>query len=431
MTEQGSHKLGDVLRAAREAKSLDLARVERETKIRERYLSALERGEYRELPGSVYTKGFLRNYGAYLGLDPEYLIDLYRLETSSSTAERPSAGASPRPITRRRSRSLVVTPGAVAAAILTICVGAFFAYLGYELINFARMPELRITDPAANVSDYTETTITVRGVTAPNATITVENLRENPTVDADEDGAFSVTVALVPGSNVMRLTARDPVTGRDSEAEERTVIVVTDTAESPSAAPVVVEVSEPAADATIMGPVTISGTGQPDDIVQASAALVEVAAPTFAVIDLTGEDVDIQAEDPATPDPIELVADASGRFSGSLSLLPGTWDINVAGTDVAPIVRRVTIAPGEGLIGRISLVDADSYLDLDEDGTPVADVSGTIAEDGDQIDLEADDELRIRAGNAGAVRLIINGISIGAMGGDGAVVEWRITRQGG
>ncbi len=91
----------------------------------------------------------------------------------------------------------------------------------------------------------------------------------------------------------------------------------------------------------------------------------------------------------------------------------------------------MTIAPGDGLTGRISLVDANSYLELDEDGMPVADVSGTIAADGDQIDIEADDELRIRAGNAGAVRLTINGISIGAMGGDGAVVEWRIMRQGG
>ncbi|MBA3587806.1 MAG: helix-turn-helix domain-containing protein, partial [Chloroflexi bacterium] len=47
MTDQ-VHKLGEVLRAAREARSVDLPRVERDTKIRERYLSALERGEYRE-----------------------------------------------------------------------------------------------------------------------------------------------------------------------------------------------------------------------------------------------------------------------------------------------------------------------------------------------------------------------------------------------
>ena len=84
------HKLGEVLRTAREGKGVDLARVERDTKIRERYLSALERGDYRDLPGAVYTKGFLRNYGAYLGLDPEYLIDLYRIESAARRRRAPA-----------------------------------------------------------------------------------------------------------------------------------------------------------------------------------------------------------------------------------------------------------------------------------------------------------------------------------------------------
>jgi hypothetical protein len=54
------------LLAARERKGVDLYRAERDTKIRARYLAALERGEYRELPGPVYVKGFLRNYALYL-----------------------------------------------------------------------------------------------------------------------------------------------------------------------------------------------------------------------------------------------------------------------------------------------------------------------------------------------------------------------------
>jgi hypothetical protein len=58
-------------------------------------------------------------------------------------------------------------------------------------------------------------------------------------------------------------------------------------------------------------------------------------------------------------------------------------------------------------------------------------VSGGIAGDGERLELAAANEMTIRAGNAGAVRLTINGISIGAMGSDGAVVEWRITRAGG
>src|SRR6266550_3666920 len=66
--------LPERLEAARERKGVDLNRAERDTKIRARYLSALERGEYRELPGAVYTKGFLRNYAVYLGLDPEEIV---------------------------------------------------------------------------------------------------------------------------------------------------------------------------------------------------------------------------------------------------------------------------------------------------------------------------------------------------------------------
>ena len=162
------HKLGEVLRTAREAKGVDLTRVERETKIRERYLSALEGGDYRDLPGSVYTKGFLRNYGTYLGLDPEYLIDLYRLETAAPAVEKPRIAPPPRPIAGRRSRAFVLTPGLIVAAILTVAVGAFVAYLGYELITFARTPELRITDPAGNVTGYTELTITCLLYTSPS-----------------------------------------------------------------------------------------------------------------------------------------------------------------------------------------------------------------------------------------------------------------------
>ena len=54
--------LPERLYAARERKGVDLYRAERDTKIRARYLGALERGDYKDLPGAVYTKGFLRNY---------------------------------------------------------------------------------------------------------------------------------------------------------------------------------------------------------------------------------------------------------------------------------------------------------------------------------------------------------------------------------
>ena len=236
MTDREPTKLGTVLRTAREARFIDLARVERDTKIRVRYLSALERGDYRDLPGSVYTRGFLRNYGLYLGLDPEYLIDLYRLE-SGTGVERPSMPASRRPMAARQGRSLVVSSGAIAAAILTILVVALVAYVVGELVIFGGTPDLRITAPAADVVAWEGDTYTIRGVTEPNSTITTDGLRQNPSAMADADGAFSVQVGLVPGANVITLVANDPLTGRDSAQVRRTITVVPASSPGPSVVP--------------------------------------------------------------------------------------------------------------------------------------------------------------------------------------------------
>jgi cytoskeletal protein RodZ len=421
-----SHKLGEVLRSAREAKGVDLARVERETKIRERYLSALERGEYRDLPGSVYTKGFLRNYGAYLGLDPDYLIDLYRIETSATPTDRPRAAAPPRPLAVKRPRTFVVTPGAVVAAILTLMVGGLVAYLGWEFVNFARTPELRITDPAGNVSAHTELTITVRGTTVPNARVAVSNLTENPTITADGSGSFQFTVSLRPGSNVMEVTATDPVTGRESEVEERTIVVVTESA-SPSPT-VAITLDQPTADATITGPVPIAGTAGANASLGVTATPAGAPQPTFEIRDPAGATVDHDAPAPVAPGPSTIAAAGDGTFAGEVALGAGTWDIAVAAEGSEPVVRRVTVVPGDGLRATLLLVDGDSYLELEQNGNPVADVSGTIAEDGDRLSLRASRELRIRVGNAGAVRLAVNGINLGVMGGDGEVVEWIIRR---
>jgi len=225
LTAREPTKLGEVLRAAREAKFIDLARVERDTKIRARYLSALERGDYRDLPGGVYVKGFLRNYGVYLGLDPEYLIDLYRLEQGGSAPERAGTGTPVQPRRLRVPRALVITPGALAAMVLTVLVIAFGVYLVGEFVTFARTPDLRITDPATDIAGWTAGTYTIRGLTEPNATVTVSGLPENPTVKADAAGSFEILVRLVPGANVVTLVANDPLTGRDSSIVRRTITV--------------------------------------------------------------------------------------------------------------------------------------------------------------------------------------------------------------
>ena len=67
-------QLGERLRAARESQGISLAQAAAETRILQRYLVALEDGDYQNLPGDVYTRGFIRNYAAFLGLSADELI---------------------------------------------------------------------------------------------------------------------------------------------------------------------------------------------------------------------------------------------------------------------------------------------------------------------------------------------------------------------
>ncbi len=70
-------EIGNTLREARVRRKLTLQQVEEDTKIRVKYLQAMENEDFDIMPGTTYVKGFLRTYATYLGLDPEVIIDEY------------------------------------------------------------------------------------------------------------------------------------------------------------------------------------------------------------------------------------------------------------------------------------------------------------------------------------------------------------------
>src|SRR5439155_7080744 len=70
--------IGETLREARMRQHLDITDVEARTKIRAKYLRALENEDFGMLPGSTFVKRFLRTYAEFLGLDPHVLVEEYR-----------------------------------------------------------------------------------------------------------------------------------------------------------------------------------------------------------------------------------------------------------------------------------------------------------------------------------------------------------------
>jgi cytoskeleton protein RodZ len=68
-------EIGNSLREARLRQALDFPQIEQATKIRSKYLRALEEEQFEVLPAQTYVKGFLRSYAEYLGLDGQLYVD--------------------------------------------------------------------------------------------------------------------------------------------------------------------------------------------------------------------------------------------------------------------------------------------------------------------------------------------------------------------
>jgi cytoskeleton protein RodZ len=114
--------VGEILREARRKKGITLEQAQAATRIRLKYLQALEEDDYAVLPGPVYARGFLRNYAAYLGLIPEEIVDLYRQQHPE--AARSMMGVRPhQPIRNPISRHTWSPPtSAVTFSIMIVLV---------------------------------------------------------------------------------------------------------------------------------------------------------------------------------------------------------------------------------------------------------------------------------------------------------------------
>jgi Helix-turn-helix domain len=112
--------IGPTLREARNRRKVDLSEVEAAIKIRVRYLQAIENEEWDALPGGAYTRGFIRTYANYLGLDGDRLADDFRRSAVTPAPERVPKRVEPVPMGARRPRSPLSGRLLVAAVCLLL-----------------------------------------------------------------------------------------------------------------------------------------------------------------------------------------------------------------------------------------------------------------------------------------------------------------------
>ena len=121
--------IGETLREARVRQRVNIEELEQTTKIRAKYLRALENEEFGLLPGPTYVKSFLRTYAEKLGLDPQLLVEEFRAQYEPpEPVEFQPIASSPRS-PRRRPPGPRFGPGAaIVAAALALLV--FLLILG-------------------------------------------------------------------------------------------------------------------------------------------------------------------------------------------------------------------------------------------------------------------------------------------------------------
>ena len=387
-------KLGDILRTQRERKGITLDQAAADTRIREKFLKALEDDDYRSLPGAVYTKGFLRNYAEYLDLDHEELVVLFHQERGTVVPDVARTFQPMRPVMRR---SLIFTPQVLVPVVVLAGIVLFVGYLYYQFTSFAVAPTLDVFDPPTD-SIAQESQIVLRGRTVPTGRVTVQ-VFPGPLTIADirpyADGTFFTRIDLTPGANHVVVEVLDQ-SGKVSRVS-RSILLQPQFAASPP--PIRLVLDSPSNGARVENAaVVVSGTTD-----ATSLTINGVQAP---------------------------ITNPGGRFEGRFTTPAGaqTFTIvarNPAGGSVTE-TRTVTVAYTAAVV-LVSVRGGDAWVQATVDGT-VAAGTARVFKDGETIQYTGR-EVRIRTGNAAATLITYNGVAQGQMGSAGQVVEKVYTAQ--
>lgn len=422
--------LGEILRLARERKGVDLYRAERDTKIRAKHLEALENDEYGQLPGQVYTKGFLRNYAVYLGLDPEETLAHWRDETSATRRSEAVAVAPPRPLAEPR-RGLIFTRGVLVAALISFVMLAFLGYVVLQVARFSQATQVAVDPPLVRqIAEDAETTV-IAGTAVAGATVTVTGpvdfLR---TTEADAAGRWSMEVPVSKGRNEFQVVAADPETERRSSAIPVSILVPVPPTPSPSDGPpgttlprTALTISTPAEGADVTdGMVTVSGSTDATSVTVTAEPAEDTPTPS-------GEPGPSTAPGSAAPAPEPVQATVTGgTYTAAITLSAGSWTVTVSasseGHEAAMATRAITVA-FEGLSVTVEAERGNAYLQVWVDARPAEGWNpGRTLRRGESVTFVAEESVLVRTGNSGATVFTVNGQRLGALGDPGDVENW-------
>jgi cytoskeletal protein RodZ len=193
-------KIGTQFAEERRSQGLTLEQVSKATKIREEFLSAIERGDFKALPSSTYAHGFVRNYAKFLGLPTEKSLAIFRREfdEKKNIQVLPRGFSNPREFSVHRFK---IGRSVILAVFFFIVVGGFLLFQ-YRSAIFS--PSLSVMTPFENQT-LSYLTFEVRGKTDPDVALTINDEQ----VSLDANGNFKKKITVFPGDSSINFKAEN------------------------------------------------------------------------------------------------------------------------------------------------------------------------------------------------------------------------------
>ena len=202
------HEISESLKKARLAKKLSLEDAEKATKIRIKYLKALEDENWSKIPCQAYIAGFLQSYAKFLKIPAQPLVEAF--QKKMDIKEKITGHQ----ITERREikfTKIYFTPTILIVAFLVIIFLGVLGYIVFQVSGFASAPYLIIKSPSFGAI-IEKSPVMVEGKTAPAATLYLNG----QLISSDSEGNFQQEVNLKDGENNIVLAAQSR-TGKKSE----------------------------------------------------------------------------------------------------------------------------------------------------------------------------------------------------------------------
>jgi|SRR3989344_7018326 len=204
--------VGQLLKEARIAKGFTLEQVEKATKIRAKFLTAIENDDYQKMPAVPYIQGFIKNYSDFLSLRSTTILALFRRQFTQKNAQKKASIEAP-----LTESSWKITPNKVIMVLIIILIAGLFSYFYFQYNALHTPPPLMVENPKEDIVTRDEA-VAVFGKTDKDATLTINN---EPILIKD-DGKFYKDVALTIGNNTLVIEATTRVGEKTSVTRQVT-----------------------------------------------------------------------------------------------------------------------------------------------------------------------------------------------------------------